>query len=69
MEKYLTHQLIKHAFEGYDSYQDFTCEICGVYLCKMDSIYFLLKDDGSDTLDEDEFLLTCNQFIIKKIIE
>jgi len=68
-ESYLTHQLVRHIFPNYKGYNDFKCNICGIYLCKMNDMYFLLNNDGSGPNNEDEFSLTCNQFIIKNIIE
>ena len=68
-ESYLTHQLVRHIFPNYKGYNDFKCNICGIYLCKIRGKFYVLKNDGSEPVgDAQQCLLTCDEVIIKNII-
>ena len=66
--KYLTHQLSQCKIYGADNIYDYKCDICGVYLLKNHSEFYLITDNGNN-VKLTEFVLTCDEVIIKKIIE
>jgi len=69
--KYLTHNLIECKDQYYDYYVDFKCNICGVLLAKsLHNKFYLIRKNPNDFYDieYDEFLLNCNEVIIKNII-
>ena len=70
--KYLTHNLIKckNQDQAYDYYIDFECDICHIYLTKsLHNKFYLIKNNGFYDIEDDEFLLNCDEVIIKNIIE
>lgn len=66
---YLSHKLKPHIFFGYEDAEDFKCDICGVCLAYCNYKYYLMDNDGFVQDYLNEFKLTCNEWIIKNILE
>lgn len=64
MKKYLTHELIQLKAYG----NDFKCKICGVMLYQFFGKYYLIYPDDT-TENIMNFQLTCDEWIIKNILE
>jgi len=63
--KYLTHELKE--IKNYGSFYDFKCTICNVCLFQSSTgTYYLIENNKTD---DEFFLLTCDEVIIKNIIE
>jgi len=67
MIQYLTHKLKPYGKFGH--HFDFKCEICNVCLFQSSNTYFYLINNDGSTFDVKNFLLTCNEWIIKNIID
>ena len=69
--KYLTHEL--SLCVKYDSNFDYICKICGIilYRTSVGGKFFAIYMDeyGEDQAENTECKLTCDDFIIKNIIE
>jgi len=67
--KYLTHKLSQCHIYGTNNTSDYKCDVCGVilYLNSMGN-YKLITNNGNN-VKSNIFLLTCDEWIIRKIIE
>jgi hypothetical protein len=65
--KYLNHNLTEYS--KYDHYHfDYTCVVCGIVLYKRNDYTYLLVEDDN-VIDEFACTLTCEEYMIKSIIE
>jgi len=69
MKKYLTHTLNPTKIYGPYNDHDYKCNICGVYLLEDYFGKFLLITNNGNDVEDDKFSLTCDEWIIRNIIE
>jgi len=66
--KYLTHELSPCSIYGLEQF-GYKCNICNVILYfSIQGNYYLIRND-INYIESDVFLFTCNEWIIKKIID
>jgi len=67
--KYLTHQLSQCKIYGFNKNYDFKCDICDIMLYQdMNGNYYLITKNGTKVENTISFV-TCDEWIIRKIID